>query len=302
MTSKNTPTVSAIIPTHNRGQTVLRALRSIYAQRVPVNEVIVVDDGSSDDTAERIQVEFPGVILISQNQHGVSHARNRGIDAARGEWLAFLDSDDEWLPIKIETQLNAVRNNSSSRICHSNEIWIRNGRRVNPMDKHKKYGGWIFEHCLPRCAISPSSVLLHRSAVEEFGSFDESLPVCEDYDLWLRLTATLPVMHIPEPLIKKYGGHTDQLSRSRWGMDRYRIRSLEKLLAAKTLTTAQERQALVELTRKIDIYLAGARRRQRKNEMAVYACKDAFYRGLLASSSLPGVTEAVRAEEVRTCV
>ena len=302
MTSKNIPTVSAIIPTHNRGQTVLRALRSVYAQRVPVNEVIVVDDGSSDDTAERIQVEFPGVILISQNQHGVSHARNRGIDVARGEWLAFLDSDDEWLPIKIETQLNAVRNNSSSRICHSNEIWIRNGRRVNPMDKHKKYGGWIFEHCLPRCAISPSSVLLHRSAVEEFGSFDESLPVCEDYDLWLRLTATLPVIHIPEPLIKKYGGHTDQLSRSRWGMDRYRIRSLEKLLAAKTLTTAQERQALVELTRKIDIYLAGARRRQRKNEMAVYACKDAFYRGLLASSSLPGVTAAVRAEEVRTCV
>ena len=134
MTSKNIPTVSAIIPTHNRGQTVLRALRSVYAQRVPVNEVIVVDDGSSDDTAERIQVEFPGVILISQNQHGVSHARNRGIDAARGEWLAFLDSDDEWLPIKIETQLNAVRNHSSYRICHSNEIWIRNGRRVNPMD------------------------------------------------------------------------------------------------------------------------------------------------------------------------
>ena len=302
MTSKNIPTVSAINPTHNRGQTVLRALRSVYAQRVPVNEVIVVDDGSSDDTAERIQVEFPGVILISQNQHGVSHARNRGIDAARGEWLAFLDSDDEWLPIKIETQLNAVRNNSSYRICHSNEIWIRNGRRVNPMDKHKKYGGWIFEHCLPRCAISPSSVLLHRSAVEEFGSFDESLPVCEDYDLWLRLTATLPVMHIPEPLVKKYGGHTDQLSRSQWGMDRYRIRSLEKLLAAKTLTTVQERQALVELTRKINIYLAGARRRQRKNEMVIYACKEAFYRSLLASSSLPWVTEAVRAEEVRTCV
>ena len=296
------PTVSAIIPTHNRSQTVLRALRSVYAQRILVNEVIVIDDGSSDDTVARIQAEFPGVILICLTQHGVSHARNRGIDAAQGEWLAFLDSDDEWLPIKVETQLNAVRNNPSSRICHSNEIWIRNGRRVNPMNKHRKHGGWIFEHCLPRCVISPSSVLLHRSAIEEFGNFDESLPVCEDYDLWLRLTATLPVMHIPKPLIKKYGGHADQLSGSRWGMDRYRIWSLEKLLAAKTLTAAQERQALGELIRKIDIYLTGARRRQRQNEIAIYACKEAFYRRLLASSSFLGTTETVRTEEARMCV
>ena len=296
------PTVSAIIPTHNRSQTVLRALRSVYAQRILVNEVIVIDDGSSDDTVARIQAEFPGVILICQAQHGVSHARNRGIDAAQGEWLAFLDSDDEWLPMKIETQLDAVRNNPSSRICHSNEIWIRNGRRVNPMDKHRKHGGWIFEHCLPRCAISPSSVLLHRSTIEEFGAFDESLPVCEDYDLWLRMTAALPALYIAEPLVKKYGGHSDQLSRSRWGMDRYRIQSLEKLLAAKTLTAVQERQALEELTRKIDIYLTGARRRQRQNEIAIYACKEAFYRRLLASSSFLGTTETVRTEEARMCV
>ena len=296
------PTVSAIIPTHNRSQTVLRALRSVYAQRIPVNEVIVIDDGSSDDTAARVQAEFPWVNLICQTQHGVSHARNRGIDAAQGEWLAFLDSDDEWLPMKIETQLDAVRNNPSSRICHSNEIWIRNGRRVNPMDKHRKHGGWIFEHCLPRCAISPSSVLLHRSTIEEFGAFDENLPVCEDYDLWLRMTAALPALYIAEPLVKKYGGHSDQLSRSRWGMDRYRIQSLEKLLAAKTLPAVQERQALEELTRKIDIYLTGARRRQRQNEIAIYACKEAFYRRLLASSSFLGTTETVRTEEARMCV
>ena len=296
------PTVSAIIPTHNRARTVLRALHSVYAQRVPVNEVIVIDDGSSDDTVERIRVEFPEVVLICQNQHGVSHARNRGIDAARSEWLAFLDSDDEWLAIKVETQLNAMRDYPTFRICHSNEIWIRNGRRVNPMDKHKKHSGWIFEHCLPRCAISPSSVLLHRSVIEEFGNFDESLPVCEDYDLWLRLTAVLPVVHITEPLVRKYGGHADQLSHSRWGMDRYRIRSLEKLLAAKTLTAVQERQALEELTGKINIYLAGARRRQRENEIAIYARKKTFYHGLLESSSLPGVAEAVRTEEVRACV
>ena len=140
-------------------------------------------------------------------------------------------------------------------------------------------GDGFFEHCLPRCVISPSSVLLHRSAIEEFGNFDESLPVCEDYDLWLRLTATLPVMLISEPLVKKYGGHTDQLSRSRWGMDRYRIRSLETLLAAKTLTAAQKQQALEELTRKIDIYLAGARRRQRKKRDSNLRLQRSFLSG-----------------------
>ena len=170
------------------------------------------------------------------------------------------------------------------------------------MNKHRKHGGWIFEHCLPRCVISPSSVLLHRSAIEEFGNFDETLPVCEDYDLWLRMTAALPVVYIDEPLVKKYGGHADQLSRSRWGIDRYRIRSLEKLLAAETLTAVQKQQVLEELIRKIDIYLTGARRRRRQNEIAIYACKETFYRRLLASSSFPGTSETVRTEEVRICV
>ena len=279
-------TVSAIIPTHNRSGSIIRALKSVYAQQTALDEIIVVDDGSTDDTAELIKCEFPEALLISQERHGVSHARNRGVDAAQGEWLAFLDSDDEWLPNKIQAQLEMVSGNSGSLIVHSDEIWIRNGKRVNPMKKHKKHGGWIFEHCLERCVISPSSVLLHCSLFHEFGNFDETLPVCEDYDLWLRLTATLPVLHIPRPLVRKYGGHSDQLSRSEWGIDRYRIRSLEKLLSSKKLKTEQIGYALAELIRKIEIYLTGAYRRQRYAEIQCYEEKKAFYENMQSSPLL----------------
>ena len=136
--------VSVIIPTYNRGALVLRALRSVFAQDHAVDQVIVVDDGSTDDTIERVERDFPNVELIVQTNHGVSHARNRGIERARNEWLAFLDSDDEWLPGKITTQLAAIMSDGISCVCHSDEIWIRNGRRVNPMNKHRKYGGDIF--------------------------------------------------------------------------------------------------------------------------------------------------------------
>jgi len=268
----------------------MRALRSVYAQQDLIDEVIVVDDGSIDDTISVIGCEFPEALLISQKRHGVSHARNRGIDAAQGEWLAFLDSDDEWLPKKIQVQLAAVNEDLESRIVHGDEIWIRNGKRVNPMNKHKKHGGWIFERCLRRCLISPSSVLLHRSIFQEFGNFDETLPVCEDYDFWLRLTSLLPVIHIPKPLVTKYGGHPDQLSRSEWGIDRYRIRSLEKLLASKKLTTKQIAPTLTELIRKIDIYLIGAYRRKRYSEAQCYEQKKTFYKhielGFLSTASL----------------
>lgn len=284
------PTVSAIIPTYNRSGTIMRALRSVYAQQDLIDEVIVVDDGSIDDTIRIIGCEFPEVLLISQERHGVSHARNRGIDAAQSEWLAFLDSDDEWLPKKLQVQLAAINENLESRIIHSDEIWIRNGKRVNPMNKHKKHGGWIFERCLRRCVISPSSVLLHQSIFQEFGDFDETLPICEDYDFWLRLTSVLPVTHIPKHLVTKYGGHPDQLSRSEWGLDRYRIRSLEKLLASKTLTTKQMTPTLTELIRKIDIYLTGAYRRKRYGEAQYYEEKKTFYKrielGFLSTASL----------------
>ena len=280
--------VSVVVPTHNRAGVLPRALRSIYAQKMSVDEVIVVDDGSTDDTAEQVSRDFPDVQLIVQSNHGVSHARNRGLQRARGTWVALLDSDDEWLPDKIQTQLNELKSSPALRVCHTNEIWIRNGRRVNPMKKHDKHGGNIFFHCLPRCVMSPSSVVLHRSLFDEVGMFDETLPVCEDYDLWLRIASQTRVLYVPEKLVIKYGGHKDQLSRSSWGMDRYRIQALEKLLLSEVLSEAQYRETVAEMVRKIDIYVAGARRRERWQEVQRYTQKRIHYESAIAVSSRLG--------------
>ena len=241
--------VSVVLITYNRAHLVLRALNSVFSQVPPTDEVIVVDDGSVDATCDIVRA-FDGVQLISQANAGPSAARNRGIAQATGDWIALLDSDDRWLPTKLETQFDLIERNPGYRLCHTEEIWIRNGKRVNQMDKHRKSGGHIYSQCLPLCVISPSSVLLHRTLFDEIGLFDETLPACEDYDLWLRICAREPVLFVDTPQIEKYGGHDDQLSRQHWGMDRFLIRSLEKMLANGLLTHDQERETVAMLLRK----------------------------------------------------
>jgi len=156
----------------------------------------------------------------------------------------------------LEKQFAAMQN-SNHKVCHTEEIWIRNGVRVNQMNKHQKSGGWIFEKCLPLCAMSPSSIVIHRSVFEQVGSFDEELPACEDYDLWLRITAQYPVDFVAEPCIKKYGGHADQLSCQHWGMDRFRIKALDKVLGL-PLNQVQYTAALSMRNAKLTILLKGA--------------------------------------------
>ena len=162
--------ISVVIPTYNRAELVLRALRSVLAQTRPAEQVIVVDDGSTDDTGPLVRIQFGSVDYLAQENRGVSAARNRGIEVATGEWIALLDSDDEWLPEKLERQMACLEQEPDYRLCHTDEIWVRRGRRVNPRRKHAKQGGWIFRDCLPLCAISPSSVLIHRSVFEEGGA------------------------------------------------------------------------------------------------------------------------------------
>ncbi|MGR9072351.1 MAG: glycosyltransferase family 2 protein [Gammaproteobacteria bacterium] len=262
--------VAAIVPTFNRREELRRALDSIYRQTRPPEEVIVIDDGSTDGTGTMLKNEYPTVIYRHQENAGVSRARNRGIELAESEWLAFLDSDDEWLPAKLESQFALLDNGANKKICHTEEIWIRNGSRVNPMKKHAKKGGWIFSHCLPLCAMSPSSIVIHRDVFEDIGFFDENLPACEDYDLWLRITARYPVSFVEEPMIIKYGGHEDQLSRRYWGMDRFRIRALERLLTEGGLSEDNRRNAAETLVKKAAIYLNGALRREKMDEAAYY--------------------------------
>ncbi len=250
-------TVTVIIPTYNRRQCLGRALESVYLQSSVRLEIIVIDDGSTDDTSNWLEQHHPTVKCIKQGNHGVSHARNRGIDQATSEWIALLDSDDAWQPNKLQAQLSALAE-TQHRLCHTNEIWIRDGQRVNVMQKYKKHHGNIFPHCLPLCCISPSSALIHSSVFTEIGHFDESLPACEDYDFWLRYCARHPVTLVEDALTVKYGGHADQLSRSHWGMDRFQVRALSKLLSSQVLTAHDTTLTRAALQRKLRILFKGA--------------------------------------------
>ncbi len=261
------PTVAVIIPTRDRAAWTERAVVSVLGQTRRPDELVVVDDGSIDGTAERLRSASRGIDLLRLDGRGVSAARNHGIRATSSEWLAFLDSDDEWLEEKLETQLAALGAQPDHLLCHCDEIWIRNGRRVNPRRRHRKRGGLIFRHCLPLCAISPSAAIVHRSLFERVGLFDESLPACEDYDLWLRICARHPVLYVDRPLVRKHGGHADQLSRTP-ALDRYRIRALQKVLDAGELSAGDRQAAVATLEQKIEVYAAGAKKRGRWQEVA----------------------------------
>lgn len=276
--------ISVIIPTFNRLNTLPRALESILAQTLAAEEIIVVDDGSTDGTQSWISKNHPQCKVLQQENTGVSSARNLGISAASGDWIALLDSDDAWQPQKLALQMAALQASPGLRICHTEEIWIRNGKRVNAMKKHAKGGGQIFQRCLPLCVISPSSVILHRTLFEEYGLFDTSLPACEDYDLWLRLCAHEEVLFIDEPLTVKYGGHEDQLSHKHWGMDRFRVTALEKLLQSTSLSE-QDRQATLEtLITKTGILAQGAGKRGHHERAEHYLQLQKKYQGRLITS------------------
>ena len=269
----STLNVSVIIPTYNRKNLLKRALHSAISQTFVPQEIIVVDDGSSDGTKDWVLERFPCVRYISQDNSGVSSARNRGIREAKGSWIAFLDSDDEWMPDKLEKQEIAINDSKEAWLCHTNEIWIRNGIRVNQMKKHQKYGGDVFENCLDICRISPSSALIKKEVFEMVGLFDESLKVCEDYDLWLRITAVLPVIFLDEQLITKYGGHADQLSRVDNGIEQYRIKSLEKILRSELLSADQSKSAKLHLLKKLKVFSNGLEKRNKLKELSIYKKK-----------------------------
>ncbi|PCJ24760.1 MAG: glycosyl transferase [SAR86 cluster bacterium] len=253
--------VAVIIPTFNRAYSLARALDSVYSQSRAANEVVVVDDGSTDETREFIKHNYPDVIYLYQSNKGVSAARNYGIKNSVSSLVAFLDSDDEWLPEKLELQLNALADNPNYSLVHSDEIWIRRGVRVNQMDKHKKRGGKLFNYCLPLCVISPSSVLMTRQLLLEVDGFDEDLVACEDYDMWLNICCKYSVLFIDQPLLRKYGGHEDQLSAQHWGMDRFRVRALEKLINSAKLSEEQTRKSKDMLITKSRILKNGASKR-----------------------------------------
>lgn len=252
------PIITVIIPTFNRASVLTRALESVASQDFTDWELLIADDGSTDNTAEIarefIQRTGRAHYLPSPQNLGVSATRNRAARLARGSWLAFLDSDDEWLPNKLFVQMQLA---SEFSLIHGAEIWIRNGVRVNQRKKHAKSGGEVFRACVDQCFISPSTVLIRRDLFERLGGFREDFPVCEDYDLWLRIAAHLPVGFIAEPLIMKYGGHADQLSTTFKAMDYYRAKALAPFLNERGLSPADRHYVAAALLAKCEILLNG---------------------------------------------
>ncbi|XDD49110.1 glycosyltransferase family 2 protein [Leptospira sp. WS92.C1] len=235
--------VSVVIPTFNRENQVCSAIESVLKQTVLPMEILIVDDGSTDSTISLIRNRFKDFLdqirIFSLEHGGVSRARNFGVERSVFDWIAFLDSDDLWLPDKLKVQWKVLQEQKDIEILQSQEIWIRNGKRINPPAHLQKSNGWIFDRSLEMCSITPSSVLLKKDLYVSAGKMDEELPACEDYDLWLRITATHPVTLLDELLLVRYGGHDDQLSFQHPVMDRFRIYSILKILSSDLLNENQ---------------------------------------------------------------
>ena len=263
--------VSVIIPTYNRGPLLEKAVDSVLAQSYDNYEIIVIDDGSTDDTRARLANYNSKVRYIYQENSGPAAARNKGIKEAQCSLLAFLDSDDWFSPQKLETQLDRMQKEPHYLISHTDEIWYRRGKLLNQKKKHHKPGGYIFERCLELCAVSMSTVMVRRELFDSIGVFDETLPCCEDYDFWLRASIRHPFLKIDEPLTSKDGGRPDEVSvQHRVGMDKYRIASICNILKKEPLSTEQMLLAKKELMFKARVYGNGCIKHGRQKEGQYY--------------------------------
>ncbi|HKJ63770.1 MAG TPA: glycosyltransferase family A protein [Desulfopila sp.] len=261
--------VSVIIPTYNRADYLQRAVESVWSQQHFAGEILVVDDGSTDHSGEVIEKlsAVRPIRYVRTENRGVAAARNLGVSLAACNHIAFLDSDDHWVPGKLHKQMHSLCENNTFSISHTGEKWLRNGVHLNQKSIHRPQHGDVFSHCLRLCAVGMSTVIMTREVFLESGGFDTSLPCCEDYDLWLRLSCTHEFLLVTEALTVKDGGRNDQLSRIyRVGMDKFRIYAIEKLLKSGVLSTEQQRLALTELERKCRIYGNGCIKHGRLQE------------------------------------
>ena len=266
MPSPTTP-VSVIIPTNNRAGFLAQAIDSVLAQTYTNFELIVVDDGSSDETQTLLASYGKLLISLRQENRGPAAARNAGIRAARHPLLAFLDSDDQFTSNKLALQTAAMEAQPDLLISHTQETWFRNGQHLNQKKHHTKAGGDIFARNLALCMVGMSTVMVRQELFDRVGLFDESFPCCEDYEFWLRASVAHPFLLVETPLTAKHGGRPDQVSvRFQTGMDSLRIRALEKLLSSAPLTAAQSRLAREELVRKAVLYGNGCLKHGRPEE------------------------------------
>lgn len=262
---------SIIIPTFNRKYFLAKAIKSIFAQHHSDWEIIVVDDGSTDGTDEMMQeYDDKRIRYLYQGNRGVSFARNRAIEQAKFEWLVFLDSDDWFTPFKLQKTAEYIQQYSDIKLFHTEEVWYKDGEVFPQKLKHRNPDGWVYKDVLPICCISMSTAVIHRSIFNDVGLFDEEFDACEDYDFWLRVTHKYPVKLIPQALTEKDGGRSDQLSLTTWGMDRFRIKALSKILDSGNLSQDNWDLTFCELQRKALVYIKGAAKRNKDDEVKFY--------------------------------
>jgi glycosyltransferase involved in cell wall biosynthesis len=230
---------------------VQRAINSALCQSYKPEKIIVVDDGSYDETMQVLKNYGSQIDIIKQKNGGVSNARNSGIKASTTSFIAFLDSDDEWHQDKLKLQMHYHKKNPKILFSHTNERWIRNNKEIKQKFHHKKPSGYCFNKNLSHCVIAPSTVVVHKDIFKDIGYFDESLEVCEDYDMWLRVSYRYEIGFINEILTTKYAGHENQLSFKHFAMDRFRIQSLLKYVDYSSSVKD-------EIIKKCDILISGA--------------------------------------------
>lgn len=264
--------ISVIIPVYNRAWCIAEAMDSVLSQTIDTFELIIVDDGSTDSTEDILKKyleEHENIRVINQENKGVSAARNTGILNSNGNYIAFLDSDDLWEPGKLQAQMDFFNANPGCLVCQTDEIWIRNGKRINPKFRHKKQSGDIFIPSLSLCLVSPSAVMMKREFFEKTGVFDESMAACEDYDLWLRGALNLEFGLVDEPYVIKTGGHDDQLS-SMPLLDKLRIYSIDKILTMGVDCEVRKKACIEKLVEKCRIYMNGCKKRSKWEEYNIY--------------------------------
>ena len=253
---------SVIIPTYNRRAFLEIAVPSVLNQTYSSLELIIIDDGSTDQTEDWIKHNRDARLVYKrQKNSGVAFARNQGLSLAQGDFIAFLDSDDRWVPNKLQRTYECIQQYPHISIFHTEEVWYRNGKILEQKNKHKKPSGYVYKNALPLCCISISTVAIKRNVFDAVGGFDENFEACEDYEFWLRVTHQYHVQLIPEYLTLKDGGRADQLSSKIWGLDRFRIKALEKMLLSKKLDDEEYESTYLELKKKCLVFAKGAKKR-----------------------------------------